>query len=118
GLGGWVGKGGRLFVVTGSPGDRTDDEIRDIARAVCEARPHGVYVRELVNYLRGREAGVVPELMRTSLLANGLREEAFSLVGSEVEALRAALADAREGDVVALLVHLDRAEVKEFLASR
>jgi hypothetical protein len=40
------------------------------------------------------------------------------MAGSEVEALEAALADAREGDIVALLVHLDRDEVRAFLDRR
>jgi cyanophycin synthetase len=108
-------RGGRLMVITGAPGDRTDAEIEDIARAVSEARPEHVFVRELVDYLRGREAGVVPMLLRRALLAHGLAEDRFALAGSEIEALGAALDRAREGDVVALLVHLDRDEVRAFL---
>jgi cyanophycin synthetase len=108
---------GRLVVITGAPGDRTDDEIEDIARAVCEARPHKVFVRELTDYLRGREAGAVPALLRRALFAHGLHEDAFAVAGSEVEALGAALEGAREGDVVALLVHLDRDEVRAFLGA-
>src|SRR5262249_22085758 len=37
----------RLTVVTGTAGDRSDGEIEEIARAVCEARPVRVFVRDL-----------------------------------------------------------------------
>jgi UDP-N-acetylmuramyl tripeptide synthase len=109
---------GKLTVITGAPGDRTDEEIEEIARAICEARPHKVVVRELSDYLRGREAGAVPALLRRALVAHGLHDDAFVPANSEVEALAAALEGARDGDLVALLVHLDRDGVRAFLAAR
>ena len=51
---------GRLTVVTGSPGDRSDQEIVDLARVLYEARPDRVFVRELSEYVRGRTPGDVP----------------------------------------------------------
>lgn len=106
---------GRLTIVTGSAGDRTDHEITDVAQAVFEARPDRVFVRELPGYLRGRAPGEVPALLRRALLGLGLREDAFAIAPSEVDALRAAFKDARAGDLVALLIHLDHEAVHAFL---
>ena len=108
-------RAGRLMIVTGSPGDRTDHEIASVAQILGEMRPHRVFVRELGEYLRGRAPGEVPALFARHLRASGLPDEALSIVGSEVEALQTALADASPGDFVAVLVHLDHAEVKAFL---
>lgn len=105
----------RLTVVTGSPGDRTDQEIIDTARALWASRPDRVLVRELGDYLRGRAPGDVPGLFRTTLLALGMPEASFAVVASEVEALERAFADAAPGDFVAVLVHIDHTEVQAFL---
>jgi cyanophycin synthetase len=109
---------GRLTIVTGSPGDRTDEEIAGVARILHDARPDRVLVRELGGYLRGRAAGDVPALYRRSLLERGLPPEAFAVVESEVDALSLAFDGARAGDIIAVLVHLDHAEVQAFLAAR
>ena len=63
-------------------------------------------------------AGRAPALYKRSLLALGLPEEAFAIVSSEVDALERALADAAPGDFIAVLVHLDQAEVHAFLGLR
>lgn len=107
---------GRLTVITGSPGDRTDQEISDVARAIGEARPDRVFVRELAAYLRGRAPGEVPDLIRAAVVGSGLPEAAFAVVGSEVLALERAFADAAPGDFVAVLVHIEHDEVQAFLA--
>ncbi len=106
---------GRLFVVTGSPGDRSDREIEDIARAIHDASPARVFVRELGDYLRGRAPGEVPAIFRRAFAASGLSPDAFELVDTEVAALERAFAEAREGDVVAVLVHIEREAVRALL---
>lgn len=107
--------GGKLTVVTGSPGDRSDEEIVGVARILAEARPDRVYVRELGEYLRGRQAGDVPALYRRSFLELGLPAASFAVALSEVDALTRAFEDAKPGDVIAVLVHLELKEVQAFL---
>ncbi len=106
---------GRLSIITGSAGDRSDREVCEIAKVVFDAKPDRVFVRELVDYLRGRAPGELPELFRRTLGELGFPEEAFSIVGSEVLALERIFRDAQPGDFVALLVHIDDAEVRAFL---
>jgi UDP-N-acetylmuramyl tripeptide synthase len=109
---------GKLTIVTGSPGDRSDQEIHDVACILHEAHPDLVFVRELGDYLRGRALGDVPALYRSALVERGFPPEAFAVVDSEVDALGRALEGAVAGDFVAVLVHLDQAEVHAFFAAR
>jgi UDP-N-acetylmuramyl tripeptide synthase len=105
-------KQGELLVITGSAGDRTDAELEAIVERICAAGPSLVLVRELTHYLRGRAPGEVPQLLRRALEARGNKT---ALGSSEVECLELALKRARPGDVVALLVHVERDEVRTFL---
>ena len=51
-------------------------------------------------------------------MARGLVAEAFTVVDDEIAALEAGLAWARPGDVVLLLVHIQRVAVHAWLAQR
>lgn len=106
---------GRLTLVAGSPGDRSNEDILELARAVVEARPDQVLVRELAHYLRGRALGEVPELFRSVVVPTGIP---FAVVDTEVAALDTALATARPGDLIAVFAHVDREEVAARLAGQ
>ncbi len=108
---------GRLTVITGSAGDRSDRELEAIAKEIHAARPHRVLLRELPDYLRGRQLGEVPEIFRRAFVALGMAPEAIMIAGSEVDALRVALDGAAPGDLVVLLVHLEEEAVRAFLAT-
>src|SRR5690606_31079665 len=100
--------GKRLLVSLGVPGDRRDDDIRDIARTVAALGPDLVLTRDLEHYLRGRAPGEVPALLDAAFAALGI---ATAPVASEVLAIRHGLQWAAPGDLVAILVHVDRDEV-------
>ena len=68
--------------------------------------------RDLEHYLRGREPGEVPALLRAELLRLGLPSAAQDTAADEVDLLRRGLAWAQPGDLVAILVHVDRDEVQ------
>ena len=105
---------GRLTVVTGAAGDRTNHEIAEMARSIANAKPHRIIVRDLPDYLRGRLPGEVPKLFTRALEGLGMQTET---VASEVAALETAFEDASEGDFVLVLVLLDRDAVHAYLAS-
>ncbi|WP_434422412.1 Mur ligase family protein [Nannocystis pusilla] len=107
--------GARLLVSLGIAGDRRDDDIRDIARAVASLGPDLVLTRDLEHYLRGRQPGEVPALLEQSFIGLGI---ACERVESEVAAIRRGLEWARPGDVIAILVHVDRDEVWAELRAR
>jgi UDP-N-acetylmuramyl tripeptide synthase len=51
---------GRRGIVIGQAGDRTDEAIRALAEAAWAMKPDRMFVKELEDYLRGRERGAVP----------------------------------------------------------
>lgn len=106
---------GRLFVITGSAGDRSDRELEEIARAIHEAGPTRVFLRELPKYLRGRQPGEVPEVFRRAFVSLGFEPSAIAFATSEVGSLDQALKAAEPGDFIVLLVHLEHDEVRAFL---
>lgn len=103
-------------VLLGQAGDRDDRAIRDLARSAWALRPARVILKDLLNYLRGRAPGELPALMRRELVALGCPPEAILDGGEDLEATRLALALARPGDLLLLLVHERQAEVLALLA--
>ena len=96
---------GRLGLLLGHAGNREVADFERLAAVAAEFRPDLVVVKEIEGYLRGREPGEVPRIIRSALLRHGLPESALPLRSSEVEAARYALEWACPGDVVVLLVH-------------
>jgi UDP-N-acetylmuramyl tripeptide synthase len=108
---------GRLFVCLGSAGDRTDHELDEMARVISEAKPDRVVLREMPDYLRGRQPGEVTAYFQKAFAALGLTGTAVATADSEVDSLRVALADARPDDFVVLLVHLDHDQVAAYFSA-
>jgi UDP-N-acetylmuramyl tripeptide synthase len=96
---------GRLGLLLGHAGNRTDTDIEELARVAAEFRPDLVVVKENETQLRGRAPGEVPHIIRAELRRLGFSESAAPLRGSEVEAARCAIDWSRPGDVLALPLH-------------
>ncbi|HEV8581410.1 MAG TPA: Mur ligase family protein [Thermoanaerobaculia bacterium] len=105
----------RRLLVLGQAGDRSDEAIRDLARAAWELRPDHVIVKELPEMLRGRLAGEVPVLLEGELRRLGMPAGELERTDTELEAVRRALAWAQPGDLLVLLVHTQRDEVVELI---
>lgn len=106
----------RRLVVLGQAGDRDDESIRSLARAAQHMRPHRVVVKELTKYLRGREPGEVPRLIRQELET---ADAGLDVVDApdEVAAVRSALEWCQAGDLLVLPIQAQRAEVFELLGA-
>lgn len=96
---------GRLGLVLGQAGNRGDAEIADLARTAASFRPQRVVLKDLDGYLRGREPGSVPVLLREALLEAGVAADDIATELAEVDAVKALLAWALPGDVLVLPVH-------------
>jgi cyanophycin synthetase len=96
---------GRLGLLLGHAGNRTDTDIEELARVAAEFRPDLVVVKENEAQLRGRAPGEVPQILRAGLLRLGFAESAAPIRSSEVEAARYAIDWSRPGDVLALPLH-------------
>lgn len=105
----------RRAVVLGQAGDRDDESIRELARRAWGMRPDRVFIKELEEYLRGRERGVVPAILEAELRSLGAGSGVVSQHAGELEAVKAALEWAEPGDLVLLAVHEQRREVSALL---
>jgi cyanophycin synthetase len=94
---------GRRLVVVAGPGDRRDEDIRDIARAVAGRFDHYICRRD--DGLRGRAPDEVPNMIAAVLREQGVREEQITIIPDEQEAIAHALGMARPSDL--LLVFAD-----------
>lgn len=89
---------GRRIGVLAAPGDRRDEDIRDIARIA--AGHFDRYLCKADDRRRGRGFDEVPQMIRQTLLENGVVDEHVAVIPDEVEAVDTALRAARAGDLV------------------
>lgn len=103
------------WALFGSAGDRSDQEIAGIATGVCSINPDHVIIVELEQYLRGREPGVVPEIMKQACLESGLLENQLSYAESPLLGVKLALSLMQTDDLGLFLVHSEREEVIAYM---
>ncbi len=89
---------GERTVVLAAPGDRRDEDIREIASLCAGQFDHYICRRD--DHLRGRESDEVPMMLRETLLAAGVPEAAIELVPEEERAVAHALERAQKDDLV------------------
>jgi cyanophycin synthetase len=94
---------GRRIVVLAGPGDRRDEDLRAIARAVAGRFDHYICRRD--DNLRSRASDEVPKIHAEELRAAGVPDEAISIIPDEQEAIDAALRMGHQGDL--LLIFAD-----------
>jgi cyanophycin synthetase len=107
----------RFSVSVGQAGDRSDADLQELSESIAKAHPNRVYLRDMKNYLRGREELEVPKIMTRYLLEMGVPEDEVRLCDSELDCLIEALEWAQPGDVVVHLVHTARGPIKAHLES-
>jgi cyanophycin synthetase len=95
-------RGHRIVVVAG-PGDRRNEDIRDIALAVAGKFDHYICRRD--DGLRGRASDEVPKMIAATLREKGVADGAITLIPDEQEAIDAALRMGQSGDL--LLIFAD-----------
>jgi UDP-N-acetylmuramyl tripeptide synthase len=105
----------RRLVMVGQAGDRSDEAIRQLARAVWQLRPNHVVVKDMDEFLRGRAVGEVPALLADEFSRIGLPAEAVTRAGPDIAGVRQSLEWARPGDLLVLAVHQDRRAVLDLL---
>jgi len=90
--------GGRRIVVVAGPGDRRDEDLRDIAATVAGKFDHYIVRRD--DGLRGRDGDEVPRIIARALEAAGVDASAISMIPDEQEAVDAALRMGQPGDLL------------------
>jgi len=92
---------GRKILVLAAPGDRRDEDIAETGRVAAGHFDHYICRRD--DNPRGRGDTEVPEMLRQTLLENGVQSDQISLIADEQEANVAALQMARPGDLLLIL---------------
>lgn len=95
---------GRRLVVVAAPGDRRDEDIRDIARACAGHFDHYICRRD--DRLRGRAEDEVPRMLAETLRAQGVPPAQIEIIPEEPVAVDRVLQLARPGDL--LLIFADQ----------
>ncbi len=101
----------RRLLLLGQAGDRDETALRDLAATAWRSRPDRIVVKELPAMLRGRQAGEVPAILDDELRRRGAPDEALAHAPTEIAAVDQALAWARPGDLLILLIHSERGAV-------
>ena len=101
---------GRLALLLGQAGNRTDAQVKELAAAAAAFKPDLIVLKDLEDMLRGRIAGEVSGILRDELQRLGLPLSSLPVYLSELDAVRAALRWAHAGDVLVLPVHGSRSQ--------
>jgi cyanophycin synthetase len=105
----------RRLLMVGQAGDRSDEAIRELARAAWSLNPDYVVLKEMDEYLRGRAPGEVPALLEEEFVRLGLPPGSITRAGPDLAGVRSALEWAQPGDLLVLAVHQDREAIIELL---
>ncbi|MGD9599817.1 MAG: cyanophycin synthetase [Steroidobacteraceae bacterium] len=98
---------GRRIVVVAGPGDRRDEDIEAIARAVAGRFDHYICRRD--DQLRDRAPDEVPRLLAQTLRAAGVPDPDITVIPDEQDAIDAALRMGAAGDLLLVFAdHLTR----------
>jgi len=92
---------GRKLVVLAAPGDRRDEDIRDIAAIAAGHFDH--YICRVDDNRRGRGPDEVAVMLKDALLENGVPAHEIEVVPDEQEAASRALELAQAGDLLLIL---------------
>ncbi len=90
----------RLVGVIGMPGDRNDSAIQTVGRLSASAFDH-LIIKEDADK-RGRSPGEVAGLLRGAVLGAGFPLSRASVIEDELEALKKAVTEARDGDLIVI----------------
>jgi cyanophycin synthetase len=96
--GGSLAPGGKKVCILSAPGDRRDEDIRDVAQIAARSFDWVICRRD--DNPRGRKPDEVPRIQQEALIAAGLAPERIRIVPDEVNALHMALEMCKPGDLL------------------
>jgi cyanophycin synthetase len=95
-------RAGRRLVVLAGPGDRRDEDLREVARVAAGRFDHYICRRD--DGLRGRAPDEVPRIIAAALREHGVPEDRITIIPDEQEAVDAGLRMAGPGDLLLIFV--------------
>jgi cyanophycin synthetase len=104
----------RVRLGYGTAGDRTDEILHNLG--VLAAAADDLVIAEKRHYLRGRDLEEMNAILREGAREGGFSRE-IEAYPTELSAMQALVARARPGDVCAVMAHVERKELFEWLES-
>jgi cyanophycin synthetase len=92
---------GRKIIILAAPGDRRDEDIREIAGIAAEHFDHFICRRD--DNARGRGPDEVAVMLKNKLLEEGIHSDSIEVIPDEQEATTRGLELANTGDLVLVL---------------
>lgn len=106
----------RRFILLSHAGDRSDEEIRALVTGAFALSPDVVVVAENPRFLRGRDLGALPALMRARCLELGMNPAQIHDAPTPGDGAARILDALQPGDLALMLVHDDRTRIFAMLA--
>ena len=103
----------RRLLLFGQAGDRSNEDIQALTVAALGMNPTHIVLADMVKYLRGREMGEVPGIIKQTLLENGFPENEIQIVSGIPEGGELGLKWSKPGDLLILLALTEREELME-----
>jgi cyanophycin synthetase len=92
---------GKRRIVIAMPGDRRDEDIIEAAKITTKG--FDTFICKADDDRRGRGQDEVPQILKQTMLANGIKEQDIQVIPSEEEAVNQALEDCKPGDLLVIL---------------
>ncbi len=106
------------WALFGSAGDRSDEDIKAMARALCSIAPDHVVITEIESYLRGRSPGEVSQIIKQACLQSGVDEANIHLFDAPLAGVKYALECMQAQDLGLFLILAERDQVIDYIKSR
>jgi cyanophycin synthetase len=110
---GLAGRRGRVRLAYGTAGDRTDEILHNLGQLAGRGADDLV-ICEKRHYLRGRDLDEMNAILRRGAAEGGYATD-VPAAPTELEALQHLVGRADAGDVCAVMTHVERAEIEEWL---
>ncbi len=107
--------GNKKYLMLSHAGDRTDLEINQLTQGALTFQPDVIITAEIEGYLRGREIGVIPELIKSECIRHGFRADQVEYATNPRDGTQMILDRLKPGDLVLLLALAERDSVFDLL---
>ena len=105
----------RKILLLSAAGDRSDHAIRQMTDAALKMQPDLFIIAEIEPYLRGREAGEVPEIIANEAQLRGLPQQKIKIVDCPLAGTQFILQQIEPGDLVLIMALTQRQEICQLL---
>ncbi len=105
----------KKFLMLGHAGDRSDDEITALTKAIVSLKPDQLMITENPEYLRGRELGDISNIIMQTALQQGLTTEQLDYSDRPLIGAEKIINQLKEGDLAFLMVISERQAIDTLL---